>query len=69
MSAAEELAQMQEEWRKEVRGRFDKLESALNEHGKRVSTVEGNQKQVFGGLVVLQAIGTWVLSKFTNHNT
>jgi predicted nuclease with TOPRIM domain len=68
MSAQEQLEAMQKEWRNEVRDRFDKLDEALRNYNDRVSKLENNQSKLFGALIVLQGIGTWIVSKIFNTN-
>lgn len=68
MSAQEQLEMMQKEWRNEVRDRFDKLDEALRNYNERVSKLENNQSKLFGALIVLQGLGTWIVSKIFHQN-
>ncbi len=73
MSREEELAQYQEEWRDEVRRRFQYLEELMllrfGDLEPRVRTIENDKNKTIGALVIVQAIGAiaiWFLNKFTN---
>jgi hypothetical protein len=67
----DELAQYQEEWREEVRDRFNRLDESINEklndHEDRIRSTEKNQNKQAGALILLQGILTWVSTKFTNQ--
>ena len=68
MSAQEQLEAMQKEWRNEVRDRFDNLDEALKNYNERVIKLENNQSKLFGALIVLQGLGTWIVSKIFHQN-
>lgn len=75
MSALENLQRqldtLNEEWRKEVRGRFDDLDIANAEMGKRVRKLEDTKTKAVGAVTTVQCIGLlalWVLNKVTGGN-